>query len=409
MKKMIVLLLSSALAAVLATGARGEDTLEKVKRTGVLVAGLRDDAPPFGFKEMGSGTIVGYDEDYVAALAAKLGAKLEVRPVTRVTRLSALIDGNVDVVAANLIKSDSRRSVIALSDTYLTTGQRFLAKRGAIKTLKDLEGKKVGAIIGTPSEGCARDACQGGTLMPFDDYVQAIRALQTGAIDAFTADQAILIDLLPSLPKGDYEIPDLQISQEDYVLGARQGDERFLQFLNASIRDLQQSGEAKKIYDKWFGIREERPTTAYGAIIRKAATPPRFLAITLNGALFPKADVSVFALDGNYLGKGTVASVLGDEFYLDVDPALNDLLRPGFLVTMNMTNAMARDVVIRHQDLLKSVKADAEGEAEKLRAQSEQEGIAKQKRAQEIDMMEKQTEMQIDAERARYYLWRRNY
>lgn len=397
-----------ALAAV-ASSAWAADTLDRIKQKGVLVAGVWEDAPPFGFRDADSGALSGYDVDYLEAVARRVGAKLELKPVTRSDRLSALLDGDVDVVAANLTRTPTRQAVIDVTDPYVTTGQRFLAKRGTIRTLSDLEGKKVGAIVGTPSEGCARNACPGGTLVPFDDYVQAVKALQAGTIDAFSTDLAILVDLIASLPRGDYEIPDVQISQQEYVLGVRHGDAKLLAALNQAVRDLKESGEARVIFDRWFGLREERSQTAYGAVFRKAATPPRVFALVLNGVLLPQAEVAVFALDGTAVGRGKVVRVVGDEFYFDAEPAAYDLIRPGFLVTMNMTEAMSRDVVIRRLDVLKGIQSDSDAEAAKLRAQAEQEAIEKEKLQRQFDLMDKQSEINIDEERARYYQYRRYY
>lgn len=405
MKRSCRVMLAVAVGIALAGGAHAEDTLEKVKKKGALVAGVTDDAPPFGFRQRDSGSIVGYDVDLVTALATKLGVKVELRAVTAANRLSKLLDGDVDILAANLTHSEShtRESVIDFSDHYLATGQRFLAKRGVIKAHKDLRGKKIGALGGTVSESCARERCENAEIVSLGDYEQGLQALQQGEIDALTADQVILADLLANLPRGDYEIPELQISEEQYHVGVRKGDPNFVEFVNTTIRDMRQSGAAKKLYDKWFEPREERTPAAYGAVIRKASARPRFFAVVLNGVLLPKSEASIFALDGTYIGKAKVASVLEDGFYLDVDEAQYDLVRPGFLVATNMTNEMAKDIVARHQDLLKSVKSDSEKEAERIRAEIEKEGIAKQQRAQEVDAARERSRLTVQEQRAIYF------
>jgi polar amino acid transport system substrate-binding protein len=390
---------------MVSAGARAEDTLEKVKKRGVIVAGVLEEAPPFSFLEAGSNRIVGHDVDFVSVLATKLGVKLELRAVTLANRLSELVDGNIDILAANLTRSPShtRESVIDLSDLYVTTGQKFLAKRGTIKTLKDLWGKKIGAVVGTSSENCARDRCAGGTIIPFDDYAHGILALQKGEIDAFTSDQVILVELLASLPRGDFEIPEPQLSEQQYHLGVRKGDKNFLDFVNNTIREMQQSGQTQTIKDKWFQPKQEPSLAAYGAVIRKASVRPRLLALRLKGILLPKADVGIFAFDGTYLGKGSIVSVSEDELYVDVEDAQYDMVRPGFLVAQNMSNELARDVAMRHQELLKTVNADSDKEEARLNAETEREGIAQEKRAQEIDMMRERSTLSVLEERALFF------
>ena len=52
---------------------------------------------------------------------------------------------------------------------------------------------------------------------------------------------------------GQYEIPDLRISDEPYGLGIRKGDTNFLNFVNETILEMEKSGEAKKTFEQWFG------------------------------------------------------------------------------------------------------------------------------------------------------------
>ena len=53
--------------------------------------------------------------------------------------------------------------------------------------------------------------------------------------------------------KAQFEIPEVQISDEPYGLGMRKGDKQFVDFVNKTILEMEKSGEAKKIFDKWFG------------------------------------------------------------------------------------------------------------------------------------------------------------
>jgi len=403
MRGLNVMALLLALGALLATGARAEDTLAEVKQRGVLVAGVAEDAPPFAFFDQEVGRIVGYDVDYLAGIAKRIGVKLELRAVAETSRIAELLDRNVDIVAASLSRSETRHRFIDFSDTYIVTGQKFLARRGTVKTLKDLEGKKIGAVVGTPSEGCARDRCEGGAIVPVDDYIQGVEALRRGTIDAFSSDESILVDLMASLPRGDYEIPDLLLARDEYYLGVRKGDAKFLEAINRSIGEMEKSGEAKTIRDAWFDLPKELPPPAYGSVLRKATARPRFFGIVLNGALYPDTDVSIFSLDGKFVGTGRITSVFGEEFYMDVTGPEYDFVRPGFLVAMNMTGEMALDILIRRQSLLKQVKGEAEKQEEQLANQTYQEGLEQDRQAREMDRLREENRLQIQRERSLYY------
>ena len=110
-----------------------QDTLAKVKQKGVLVAGVKDSLPPFGYVDEKTRQIVGYDVDFVKALADKLGVKIELKPVTSASRMPQLIEGNIDIIAATMTKTPERAQQIDFSSTYFLTGQKFLGEKGDCK------------------------------------------------------------------------------------------------------------------------------------------------------------------------------------------------------------------------------------------------------------------------------------
>jgi polar amino acid transport system substrate-binding protein len=102
------------------------------------------------------------------------------------------------------------------------------------------------------------------TILSFDDYPQGVLALQQGKVVAVTTDESILAGLLGKMnkeagTKGKYEIPDLRISDEPYGLGMRKGDKGFVDFVNQTLGEMEKTGEAKKIFDKWFGPDTDTP------------------------------------------------------------------------------------------------------------------------------------------------------
>lgn len=254
MRKAVTIVLSLLLVGTFFTGSSlAADRLDSVKAKGVLVAGVKDSLPPFGYIDQKTRTIVGYDIDFVHAIAKKLGVKVELKPVTSATRMPQLQEGNIDIIAATMTKNAERAKVIDFSHTYFLTGQKFLTKTGTVKSLKDMEGEKIGTTKGSTSEKNAAAAVPSATILSFDDYPQAVLALTQGKVVAVTTDESILAGQLAKLPKGQYEIPDIRISDEPYGLGIQKGNPKFLEFVNQTIIEMEKSGEAKQIFDRWFG------------------------------------------------------------------------------------------------------------------------------------------------------------
>ena len=249
------LLLSLSLGA-----AAWGDTLADVKAKGVLVAGIKDSAPPFGFIDPQTRAIVGYDVDFCKAIAKKLGVKLEIKAVTPATRMPQLIAGNIDLVAATMTITAERAKQIDFSYVYFLTGQKFLTKKGTVGKLADLEGKKIGTAKGSTSEQNAKKALPTATILSFDDYPSAFLALQQGKVVAVTTDESMLAGLLGKAPnKEAFEIPDIRISDEPYGIAMRKDSPKMLKFVNDTLLEMEKNGEAKKIWDKWFNPKSDQP------------------------------------------------------------------------------------------------------------------------------------------------------
>ena len=152
MKRLLTVVTGLLLIGILSLHAFAGDTLDDVKKKGVLVVGVKDSTPPFGSMDNRSGEIIGYDVDIAKAVANKLGVRLEIKPVTSQDRIPQLLDGNIDMIAATMTITADRSKLIDFSSIYFRTTQKFLAKKGTVRSLKDLAGKKIATAKGSTAE-----------------------------------------------------------------------------------------------------------------------------------------------------------------------------------------------------------------------------------------------------------------
>lgn len=259
MKKAALVMLALVFTLGL-VGTASADLLDTIKKRGTLIAGVKDSTPGFGFVDEKTRELVGYDVDFVRAIANKLGVKLQLKPVTSASRMPQLLEGNIDIIAATMTKTAERAKQIDFSYTYFFTGQKFLVKKGTVKGLADLDGKRIGTAKGSTSEQNASKALPKATVLSFDDYPQAFLALQQGKVVAVTTDESILAAIHSKAPNKDqFEIADVQISDEPYGLGIKKGEKAFVDFVNNTLLEMEKSGEAKKLHDKWFGANSSIP------------------------------------------------------------------------------------------------------------------------------------------------------
>jgi len=260
MKKILAILTVLTFVVGLAGSALAQNTFDAAKKKGVLVGGVKDSTPGFGYIDPKTRDLVGYDVDFLKYIAKKMGVKLELKTVTSATRMPQLMAGNIDIIAATMTITAERAKQIDFSYTYFLTGQKFLVKKGTVKSLADLNGKRIGTAKGSTSEQNATKALPKATVLSFDDYPQAFLALQQGKVVAVTTDESILANLLAKAPnKEQFELTDFAISDEPYGLGMRKGDKKLVDFVNKTLLEMEKNGEAKKIFEKWFGPTSDVP------------------------------------------------------------------------------------------------------------------------------------------------------
>lgn len=250
MKKPILIALSLALLS----GSVWADKLDDIKKAGVLRVAAFDSNPPFGFVDEKTRQLAGFDVEVAQAIAKKLGVKLELQATNPANRIPLLTANKVDLVAANFTITEERRKQVEFSTPYFATGQKFIAKKGVLKTADDINKLRVGVDKGTTQETLLREKYPATPVVAYDDTPLAFTALRNGNVQAITQDDAKLLGLLANAPdKSKYEISNFALTREYQGIGLPRGEERLTQFVNTTLLELEKSGEAKNIYDRWFG------------------------------------------------------------------------------------------------------------------------------------------------------------
>lgn len=229
--------------------------LDEIKARGALIAGVKDSQPPFGYVDENTNQLVGFEPDLCAALAAKLGVKLELKPVTSSTRIPMLEQGAIDLIAATVTHKIEREEKIDFSITYFPAAQKLLVKKDSgIKSVADLAGKKVGSAKGSTSEQNIKKAQPKCEVVSFETYPEAFLAMKQGKVVAVTTDAPILLGIRNSDENPDnFAIVGEDIAAEPYGIGLPENDSDFRDFVNITLMEMWKSGEYQKTYDKWFG------------------------------------------------------------------------------------------------------------------------------------------------------------
>ncbi|SFM99614.1 ABC transporter substrate-binding protein [Variovorax sp. OV329] len=258
-------LLATALAAAALLPLHGvahADQLADIKKRGELVVGVLGTDEPATFVDPKTRQIVGYEVDLVNAIAQKIGVKPVLKQIAVAARIPELQQGHVDLVAAGLTHNKEREAQIDFSLTTFVTGQKALVKKDSgIDELPKLAGKKVLTIRGGTQEPNLRKAVPGVDVVTFDTSQQAFQALQQGKGVGYVDDEAALLRSYAKLgpQKAKYVVLKQNLSTESLAIGIKKGETALKAVVDDTLRELEKSGQAEKIFIKWYG-----PQTASG-------------------------------------------------------------------------------------------------------------------------------------------------
>lgn len=267
---MLVLVLSLVLSGCNSTGtntpstsgggdAEAQDTIERIKERGKLIAGVKYDTKLFGLKDPASGDVEGFDIDIAKALAKQIlgdETKVELKEVTSKTRIPMLQNGDIDIIIATMTITDERKEQVDFSDVYFEAGQSLLVKNdSAIAGLESLDGVKVLAVKGSTSAQNIREKAPKADVLEFDNYQDAFTALKAGKGEALTTDNIILIGMQQT--DNNYKLVGGNFTSEPYGMAIRKGDTAFVEEVNKMLKALKDSGEYDTLHEKWLGSKPE--------------------------------------------------------------------------------------------------------------------------------------------------------
>lgn len=235
--------------------------LERVKQTGVLVAGTRTDAMPLAYRKSDH-EWVGYSVDILEQIRQHLQqqtrrpVELQLVPVDNSNQMTKILAGEVDLVCGSTSITQGRDLDVDFSLGYFQTGTQLLF---------DAEGSlglefTVGVLQGTTNQQVIERLFPIAQIVPFANRPVGFEALSRGQVDALASDGILLegLRLLSPTPDRFELFPDQPYDREVYGCMVPDEDSAFKQAVNASLIQFMQGALAGNptetaILDYWFG------------------------------------------------------------------------------------------------------------------------------------------------------------
>lgn len=250
----VVFCLAVAIPAI-GTSTAHADQLADIKSRGTLVCGVVGVAEPFSFPDSTTRVLQGYDVDFCKAFAAALGVKLELKQVAVAARIPELTQGRIDLLSAALGYTPERASQIDFSHRYYATPTKVLVRKtDGFTSLKDLAGKQISTVKGSSAEAAVRKAIPQATTSTFQDPPTAFLALMQGKVSGLAASELALAKFRDQVGSDQplFIIPD-PLMLEPWGIGVKKGEPALLAQVNATLDQMESSGQAAKIFEHWLG------------------------------------------------------------------------------------------------------------------------------------------------------------
>lgn len=236
-------------------GAAGGAALAAIRERGVLRAGVKYDAPPFGSLDPVTNEVTGFDIDIVRGLAERILGDpnaVELVQVTSQNRIPQLQNGRIDLFAATATITPERLEEIDFSDVYYRAGQSLLVRTDSdIQSYEDLSGRTVCSVTGSTPEQTIRRLVPDVEVTLFETYPECLTSLQNNRVDAITTDNVLLAGLQQQDPQNLKLVGGL-FTFEPYGMGIAQGNDDLREAVNDALREMEEDGAYAEIYQRWL-------------------------------------------------------------------------------------------------------------------------------------------------------------
>jgi len=262
---LVSLIVPAARAAETTNGAEElTGTLKKVHDTGTVVIGYRESSIPFSYLNS-RGEPIGYSIDLGRAIVDGIsneldGQTLKIRfvPVTPESRISAVVNGEIDLECGSTTNNAQRQKQVAFSPVMFVAGTKLLVKRDSnIQSFHDLNGKTVVVTAGTTNEEAMHRLSDKFSismhLITGIDHEESYEQLATGKADALAGDDVLLYGLIAkNRTSENFKVVGEFLSYDPYGIMFRKDDAQLATVVQRVFQEMAQSRDLEYTYKRWF-------------------------------------------------------------------------------------------------------------------------------------------------------------
>lgn len=216
----------------------------------VLRVGTDATFPPMEYVENDKRT--GFDIELVEAIGKTMNKRIEWVDIDFKGLIPGLVSKRFDMAVSAIYITDERKKTVDFSDPYYAGGLVAMVKDGnaAIKTLDNLNGKKVAVQVGTKSVGYLGTNYPQVQLVEVEKNQEMFNLVDIGRADAAVTGKPAAYQYVRT--RGGLHVLEQQLTTEEYGMALRKDSPELTRAVNAALAKLKADGGYAKIVKKWF-------------------------------------------------------------------------------------------------------------------------------------------------------------
>jgi polar amino acid transport system substrate-binding protein len=250
---MAVRLIAAAFLCVMAGATAHADALADIRAKGEIVIGVRDDDPPFGFRN-DNGELQGLEIDLARDIAERVGVPLKPFVINPTSRLQFIELALNDALIGMLAATDRRKQQVRLVEPYYYATSISMLERPQDRAAS------VCALKGAYYFETIAGLPQQLKTVPVKTLQEARASLTEARCEAIAAETATLVTLQRRIKTlAGYKLTPLEVPSLPWAIAINNemAGSDFERLLSDAVTDWHRSGKLKALEKKWLGRNTE--------------------------------------------------------------------------------------------------------------------------------------------------------
>ena len=234
-----------------------------------IIVGGDHDYPPFEFLDE-DGNPAGYNVDLVRAIAREMGLDIEIR-LGLWTHVTGMLErGEIDILGG-MFYSTSRDRRFDFSQAHTVLQHVAVGHEDAGREIpasaEELAGHSIVVQEDDIMHGFVLEEGLTDDLTLVDSQEEALERVRSGKANYALGSRLTALYLIEQNGWEELVVGRTALISNEYAFAVREGNTGLLSYFTEGLTLLEESGEYRRIYDKWLGVHSP-PAIDFGRVIR---------------------------------------------------------------------------------------------------------------------------------------------